>query len=144
MRDPNIQPTDEVFAAALGESYTAFSDFTKMLEDKDVKLLWRYYTDGKAWLAKGLYQWKSARGNDKEKTIFWLSVWEGFFKISIFIAEKLRTDILGLPVSQSIIENIQNAIPMGKLRFFPLIFDVHSEALFDDLELLIKFQKEKK
>lgn len=144
LRDPNVQPTDEVFSAALGESYAAFLDFIEMIKDIDVKLSWRYYIDGKAWLAKGLHQWHSARGTAKEKTVFWLSVWEGFFKISIFFAERYRAEIQNLPLSDTTRKNIQDAKVMGKMKFFPLVFEVDSKAMFDDIRALAQYQKSKK
>ncbi|PKP08994.1 MAG: hypothetical protein CVU09_13085 [Bacteroidetes bacterium HGW-Bacteroidetes-4] len=36
---------------------------------------WRYYNDGKAWLCKVSY---------KKKTVFWLSVWEAYFKVAFY------------------------------------------------------------
>lgn len=89
LRDPNSQPTNDVIAVALGEQYAAYTQFLGMLAGFDVTLQWRYYNDGKAWLAKGLYKWKSVRGTDKENTIFWLSIWDGFFRVSFFFAEKV-------------------------------------------------------
>lgn len=144
LRDPGIQPTDEVFSAALGESYAVFLDFIEMIEAIDVKLFWRYYTDGKAWLAKGLHQWNSARGTAKEKTVFWLSVWQGFFKISIFFAERYLAEIQNLPLSDKTRKKIQDAKVMGKMEFFPLVFEVDSKAMFDDLKVLLQFQKSRK
>jgi len=141
LRDPNIQPTNDVIAAILGEQYAAYTQFLGMLAGSDVTPQWRYYTDGKAWLAKGLYQWKSVRGTDKEKTIFWLSMWDGFFKVSFFFAEKVRVSMQGLAVSENTKRMIEDAKQMGKLKFFPLIFDVCSDDLFDDLSTLIDYQK---
>ncbi len=141
LRDPNIQPTNDVMAVILGEQYAAYTKFLGMLAGSDVTPQWRYYKDGKAWLAKGLYKWKSVRGTDKEKTIFWLSIWDGFFKVSFFFAEKVRSSMPGLAVSENTKRMIEDAKPMGKLKFFPLIFDVCSDDLFDDLSVLIDYQK---
>ncbi|HWQ73644.1 MAG TPA: DUF3788 family protein [Desulfitobacteriaceae bacterium] len=141
LRDPNIQPTNDVIAAALGEQYAAYTQFLAMLAGFDVTPQWRYYNDGKAWLAKGLYKWKSLRGTDKEKTIFWLSIWYGFFRISFFFAEKAQLGLQGLAVGENTKKMIEDAKPMAKLKFFPLVFDVHSDDLFDDLCALIDYQK---
>lgn len=141
LRDPNIQPASDVIAAALGGQYAAYAQFLDMLAGLDVTPQWRYYNDGKAWLAKGLYKWKSVRGTDKEKTIFWLSIWDGFFRVSFFFAEKARSGLLGLTVGETAKRMIEHAKPMGKLRFFPLVFDVRSADLFSDLVVLIDYQK---
>lgn len=141
LRDPNSQPTNDVIAVALGEQYAAYTQFLGMLAGFDVTLQWRYYNDGKAWLAKGLYKWKSVRGTDKEKTIFWLSIWDGFFRVSFFFAEKVQLGLQGLAVGENTKRMIEDAKPMGKLKFYPIVFDVRSGDLFDDLGALIDYQK---
>lgn len=141
LRDPNIQPTNDVIAAALGEQYAAYTQFLGMLAGFDVAPQWRYYNDGKAWLAKGLYQWKSLRGTAKEKTIFWLSIWDGFFRVSFFFAEKMRSGLQGLAVGENTKRMIEDAKRMGKLKFLPLVFDVRSDDPFSDLSALIDYQK---
>lgn len=141
LRDPYIQPTNEIIAAALGEQYPAYTQFLGILTGFDVTPQWRYYNDGKTWLAKGLYQWKSLRGTDKEKTIFWLSIWDGFFRVSFYFAEKAQLGLQGLTVGKNTKRMIEDAKRMGKLKFFPLVFDVRSDDLFDDLGTLINYQK---
>jgi len=79
LRDPNVQPSDDVIAEALREATDAYVKFVNELAKHDIQLEWRYYTDGKAWLAKGLYKWTGVRGGQNEKTVFWLSIWDGFF-----------------------------------------------------------------
>jgi hypothetical protein len=141
LRDPLIQPEDDVIAAALGEQYAAYSQFLDLLAGFDVTPQWRYYNDGKAWLAKGLYQWNSTKGTHKEKTIFWLSIWDGFFKLSFYFAEKAREGLQGLAVSENTKRKIEGAKQMGKLKFFPIVFEVNSDDLFDDLSALINYRK---
>ena len=48
LRDPNIQPTNDVISEALGDAYSAYLQFISHLEGHGVQLEWRYYTDGKA------------------------------------------------------------------------------------------------
>jgi len=85
LRDPNIQPTNEVIAEGLGKSNDIFLLFVDGLKKYDISLMeWRYYNDGKAWLSKGEYKWTTPRGTNKVKPIFWLSIWAGFFRVSFF------------------------------------------------------------
>lgn len=141
LRDPEIVPTSEVLAECLGTSNGAYVKFIKELKHHDIDLGWRYYNDGKAWLGKGLYKWTTSRGTAKEMTVFWLSIWEGFFKVSIFIAEKARADALKLELKRETLELIENTEQMGKLKFFPLPIDLHSDEMFDELFILIDFKK---
>ena len=141
LRDPSTGPTDEVIAAGLGAANGAYMKFIGGLKKHDIGVDWRYYNDGKAWLGKALYKWTSSRGTPKETTIFWLSVWEGFFRVSIFMPEKARAEALALPLGDGVREMIGNAKQMVKLKFFPLIFDLTSDGLFDEIYVLADFRK---
>jgi len=141
LRDPVIEPTEEVIAECLGKANDAYFKFVRGLEPYDTEVEWRYYNDGKAWLGKGLYKWTTSRGTEKEMTAFWLSVWDGFFRVSIFIPEKARIDALTLPLKSVTKKMIEAAKQMGKLKFFPLVFDIRSDKEFDDVYRLIEFKK---
>ena len=141
LRDPEVSPTGEVLASALGDSYAAYEEFIDTLGRFDVEAEWRYYSDGKAWLAKGMHRWKTSRGTDKEKTVFWLSVWDGFFKLSFFIGEKFWADAQNLPLSEAAKQVVASGKKIGKLKFYAVIFDIRSDGLLNDLSKLIEFQK---
>jgi len=103
---------------------------------------WRYYQDGKAWLSKGEYKWTTTRGTNKVKPIFWLSLWEGFFKVSFHFSEKVRTQLLSLPISEETKEAIYKAPTNGtKMKFFSVIFDVASDSSLNDIYVLVNFRK---
>ena len=144
LRNPDIKPLDDVIAGALGVSNNAYKKFVNELEDYDIQLEWRYYTDGKAWLAKGLYKWMGVRGGHRETTVFWLSIWDGFFKVTIYFPEKSRTDVLSLPLDNNVKQMIADSKQMGKLKYFPLAFDLRSDKLFDAVFLLADFRKSMK
>ena len=144
LRDVSVPPTNDVLAVALGCAYAAYEKFIDLLGGFDIIAEWRYYNDGKAWLGKGLYKWKSARGTDKEKTVCWFSVFEGFFKVNFFIGESRWAELQGLPLSDKAKSIIANSKRMGKLKFFPLVFDVSSNDLLADFSKLIEFQKKSK
>jgi len=137
LRNPDIEPSDEVIKKALGASYGAYIKFTDGLKDHSIHTDWRYYGDGGAWLGKALYRWTNSRGTQKETTAFWLSVWDGYFKVSIFVPNRIREDAVNLPVSSEMKEMIANAEQMGKLKFFPLIFELRSDELFSDIYTVI-------
>ena len=141
LRDSNIEPTSEIIAEGLSTANSAYLQFIENLKKHDIQVDWRYYNDGMAWLGKGLYKWTTVRGTEKEMTVFWLSIWDGFFRVSLFIPEKARADALNLSVDDRITQMIENSKQMGKLKFFPLIFDLRSAELFDGLYTLIEFKK---
>lgn len=142
LRDPGIQPTDDVIAMALGEANDAYLKFISLLAGMDIRLEWRYYTDGKAWLGKGLYRWTGTRGGQRETTVFWLSLWQGFFKVTIYVPEASRADILSLPLDDEVKRMAAERGRMGnRLTYLPLVFDLRSDELFPSVFALADFKK---
>ncbi len=141
LRNPDINPSSEVISNALGESSNVYTEFINELSRHDIDLEWRYYNDGKAWLAKGLFKWTGVRGGQKEKTIFWISIWDGFFKVTIYIPEKSRADVLSLPLDDEVKLIISASQQMGKLKYFPIVFDLYSNEMFEVVFLLADFKK---
>lgn len=141
LRNPDIEPSSDVVAKALGEANNAYIKFINELSNCDIQLEWRYYTDSKAWLAKGLYKWTGVRGGQNKKTVFWLSVWDGFFKVTIYFPEKVRADIFSLPLNNEVKQMIAALQQMGKLKFFPIVFDLSSDEMFEEVFLLADFRK---
>lgn len=132
LRDGSIYPSDEVLKDELGEVYAVleclFSTITS--EEYDLTYEWRYYKDGKSWLGKVQY---------KKKTVFWLSVWDGFFKISFYFTEKHREAIMALNISASIKETFSKEKPVGKL--IPLFFEINTKEQLPDLFTVVYFKK---
>ncbi len=142
LRNPDIQPTDAVIAESLGEANNAYRKFVSDLSSRDIQIEWRYYTDGKAWLAKGTYKWIGIRGGQNETTVFWLSIWDGLFKVTIYIPEKFREDVLRLPLHEDVRQMAENSRLLGnKIRHFPLSFELRSDELFDSIFSLAEFRK---
>lgn len=142
LRSPNIQPTSEVIEEALGAAYNAYFKFVKEIENHDIQLEWRYYTDGKAWLAKGIHKWTGVRGGQNETTAFWLSIWDCFFKVTTFVPEKARSDAYSLPLDDEVKQMIYDSKQMGeKLKFFPIVFELRSDEKFGAIYTLVEFRK---
>ena len=141
LRNPDIVPTSDVIAEALGEANNAYIKFVNELANHDIQLEWRYYNDGKAWLAKGLFKWKGVRGGQNETTVFWLSIWDSFFKVTIYVPEKASEDVLSLPLDNEVKLMIAASQQMGKLKYFPVVFDLYSDEMFEQVFLLADFRK---
>ncbi len=144
LRDPDIEPSSEVIADGLGAVYKTYTRFISELETGyGITLMdWRYYNDGKAWLSKGEYKWTTKRGANKVKPIFWLSIWDGFFKVSFFFSVSVQEELQGLPISDTTRETIRNAKPMGKqMRFYPLVLDIENDRQLSDVYEIAEFRK---
>ncbi len=133
LRDADIFPSDRILEEVLGENiYNVLVSFLETVTNNEnaLTLEWRYYNDGKAWLGKVVH---------KKKTIFWLSVWEGFFKTSFFFTEKHLEAIAELDISEIIKDEFAKAKTIGKL--IPMIFDISKENQLGDLLTVVRFKK---
>lgn len=132
LKDADIFPSDKILEDALGEGFNVLVSFLETITNNEYALTleWRYYNDGKAWLGKAVY---------KKKTIFWLSVWEGFFKTSFFFMEKHLEAIAKLDISETIKDEFAKAKTIGKL--IPMIFDINKENQLGDLLTVVWFKK---
>ena len=145
LRDPETEPTSELIAEGLDAAYETYSVFVDELGEYGITLMdWRFYNDGKAWLSKGEYKWTTPRGANKVKPIFWLSIWEGFFRIAFFFSTSVLEELLDLPVSDKTKELISNAKPMGKtMRFLPVTMDIYDSQQLSDVYVIAQFRKDK-
>lgn len=132
LKDPEVYPSDEVLKDTLGDTvYEVLASFMETVSHEDALIPeWRYYNDGNAWFNKVQY---------KKKTVFWLSVWEGFFKVSFFFTEKHLEAIAALDIAEGIKENFAQAKPSGRL--IPMIFDVTDKEQLEDLLTVVRFKK---
>ncbi|NLT02306.1 MAG: DUF3788 family protein [Bacteroidales bacterium] len=133
LSDPTIFPTDDVLAASLGD--TPFETLSSLFDTITAQPLgltieWRYYNDGKSWLCKAVF---------KTKTVFWLSVWPGYFKTSFYFTEKHLEALADLPIAETHKTSLASAAPIGRL--IPLTLDVSDGNQLDDLLTLITFKK---
>ena len=141
LRDPDIQPSIDVISKALGGAYDTYTKFANELSNLDIQISWGYYNDGKAWLAKGLHKWTGIRGGQNETTVFWLSIWDGFFKVTFYVPEKSRSDIYNLQLGDDVNLMVADSNQMGKLKYFPITFDLDSDEMLKTVFLLADFKK---
>lgn len=136
LRNSEVYPSNEVLNDVLGDTiYSVLESFISTITSDDYGLTieWRYYNDGKAWLGKIVH---------KKKTVLWLSIWEGFFKLSYYFAEKHLEEIAALNISEVIKEEFAKAKPIGRL--IPMIIDVSSMEQIKDILTIISLKKKLK
>jgi len=132
LRDKQTIPDDKVLKTALGESYAAYAGLMKTVTADEFGLSpqWNYYNDGKAWLCKVVF---------KKKTVFWVSVWEGYFKVAFYFTERNSDGIDGLDIAPEIKLSFRSADHIGKL--IPLAISVRSSDQLPDLLRIIAYKK---
>ena len=132
LKDENIFPSDEVLSDTLGITFRVFQEFIKKIESDEFKLekQWIYYHDGKAWFCKIQF---------KKKTILWLTVWDKYFKIILYFAEKSDQDIKALEISEEIKNQFKEIKRIGKIK--PIVIDIKNCDSLHDVYKLITYKK---
>ena len=100
LREPEVTPASEVLEQALGDSYAAYEAFQDALPNLEIEQEWQWYTPYKAWFAKGQHFWTTPRGARKEKNLYWLHVYEGYFSVAVWFKERNRAEVLMADVSE--------------------------------------------
>ena len=132
LKEQEFFPSKEVLKNVLGEVYSVLEGLETQLTQDEFALTfdWKYYNDGKAWLCKVCH---------KKKTVFWLSVWEGFFKTAFFFLERHLEGIAALDIAEQIKEDFCSAKPIGKL--LPMVININKMEQLPDLLEIIRFKK---
>jgi hypothetical protein len=132
LKDPTVPPSPEVLKNVLGAGYQVYEKMLEAITGDPYGLVteWRYYNDGKAWLCKALY---------KKKTVFWLSVWDGFFETAFYFAERDIRGIHELEIDDSIKEKLKKTEPVGKLH--PVVLVIDTAGKISDLLKIIEYKK---
>jgi len=100
---------------------------TTLTSEFDLTFNWHYYRDG-GWLCKVAH---------KKKTIFWLSIWDGYFQAGFFFLERHLEGItkLGMNENNFTVEKI-----VAKLT--PFVFKIDKKGKINDLLKIIKYKKQ--
>jgi hypothetical protein len=131
LNDPDIYPTDEVLKSGLGRSFAAYQSYMDAIQSEPYCLdhEWKYYKDGHAWLCKI---------SRKKKTVHWLSIWPGFFKVGYYFTGKSGEGIPELDIDANIKKAFSSNKPIGKL--IPVAIDVRFKKQLSDCYTMIKFK----
>ena len=141
LREPEVMPTSAMLEQTLGVSYAAYEILQEALPGLEIEQDWQWYTPHKAWFARGNHFWTTPRGTRKEKTLYWLHVFDGCFDVAVWFKEKNRIEILNADVSDKTKKLIGDAKTMGKVPTFPVVFDITTDELLNDIYTLIDCKK---
>ena len=132
LKDPDAYPSDEILRSVLKDSYPAYEETMKQITGAGYGLepQWNYYKDGKAWLCKVGF---------KKKTVFWLSVWDGYFKTGFYFVARHCPGIDNLDIDNSIKEEFKTKKPIGTM--FPLAIEMRRKEQVKDLLAVIEYKK---
>jgi hypothetical protein len=132
LKDPDIFPDEIVLKGVLKSSYPVYQTFMTTVTGEPFDLVpqWRFYKDGGAWLCKVAF---------KKKTVFWLSIWDGFFKTTFYFTEKTGAGIAELNVDQKLKDIFNAGKWIGKLKPLTVSFE-HADQI-DDLLRIVDYKK---
>jgi len=97
LTDRFTTPDDEFIFSVIGDKRIFWQKIISYLRDNhsDISEVWRFYDDGKCWLFRTL---------KKKKTIFWIGIIDGTFRVSFYLADKATP----LIVQSELPEKIKN------------------------------------
>ena len=132
LNNRDISPTSSVLEKALGRAFPAYQELMSVITTTDIDLSpeWHYYNDGKAWLCKVQY---------KKKTIFWLSVFNKYFKVGFYFSERTCAGIGELNIDDNIKRKFAETRAIGKLH--PLSIMVNNKTKLHDVLVVLKYKK---
>ena len=141
LKEKESIPNDEIIKSLLKGSYSAYETLQDKLPELDMEQDWMWYTPYKAWFAKGIHWWTTIRGTRKEKVLYWLYIYNGYFSVAIWFKEKNRKELLEANVSKETKKLIMNAETKMKMPTFPVLIDVKSIKELKDIYTLIECKK---
>lgn len=133
LNNPGELPTENVLKTVLGSAYGAYSELMERIAEMDFEPIWNYYKDGGAWLCKVQF---------KKKTVFWLSIWDGYFRVVFYFTEKTVEGLIPLPIDSSFFVQIREVKRVG--QFIPLGSSVQTLEQLDDLLVIADYKKKLK
>ncbi len=126
--DESRAPTARSIRVALGQSSAAWRAlFTRLhAEHPELEETWRYYPDGKSWLLKV---------TRKAKTVFWLSVQRGRFRVAFYFPERLAGTLLESDLPDRVKAGIRDRAPGGTL--FGVRVEIGPKSAVGDVMALV-------
>ncbi len=128
LTDKNQFPTDDVIASHIGKKLALWNALFAHIhaEHPDFVEQWRYYNDGHSWLMNV---------SRKKKTVFWLGVITGTFRITCYFTDKAAPAIRASTLSAGLKETFLGGKRFGKLGAITITFAKKSDV--EDAKALI-------
>lgn len=131
LRDQSVFPTEEIIFSQIGKSGVLWNALFEYIHKTypDLEEQWRYYKDGKSWLLKVIR---------KTKTIFWLSVIEGTFRVTFYFTDRAEEAILESSISEELKKMFTEGKHYNKIRGITIVFKHKKDV--EDAKALIQIK----
>ncbi len=107
--DKNVVPDDKLIFSIIGGRKKQWQSIMNYVSAnyKGSSGVWNYYNDGKQWLFKMV---------QKKKTLFWIAILDGTFRITFYFGDKAEPVILNSDLPEAVKEGFKNTKRYGKIR----------------------------
>jgi hypothetical protein len=131
LTDKNQFPSDEVIFSYIGKKKALWISLFDSIHKRhsEFREEWRYYNDGKSWLLKV---------TKKAKTIFWLSVIDGTFRITFYFTDKVQQQIKNSHLPPELKEQYNTGKKYNKIRGVTLLFKNKKDCTYAEELIGIK------
>jgi len=135
LTDKSVFPDDALVFSYIGQNRLHWQKLLHAVRDKypDVQEVWNYYNDGKSWLFRTIL---------KKKTLFWIGVFDGSFRITFYFGDKAESIIEGSDLTGDIKTDFRNGRYYGKIRAITFRVegpdDIENAILLTDIKAKIK------
>jgi len=135
LSDKTQFPTEEIIYSYLGKAKNIWIPFFEYLRENhpDITTEWRYYNDGKNWLMKV---------TRKKKTVFWLSVLKGTFRITFYFTDRAANAIADSTIPTEMKKQFKEGKRFNKIRGLTVLFkskkDIESAKTLLSIKLSTK------
>lgn len=135
LSDKSVIPTDEYIFSLIGDNKLHWKRIMDHLSEnyKDFNGSWNYYNDGKRWLFKMVH---------KKKTIFWCSIVDNTFRITIYLGNKAEAIIENSDLPRAVKDEFKTAKRYGLIR--PVTFVIKSETDVENVFKMIAIKSKMK
>jgi hypothetical protein len=125
-------PDNRIIRKVLKDNFILYEELINSLTTTphDLNYEWRYYNDGKSWLCKVL---------NKKRTILWLSIFEGYFKVAFYFSAKTSAGINDLEIDENIKSDFEKADFIGRVK--PLVINVLDKENIQDILKIANYKK---
>jgi hypothetical protein len=109
LSDRNSKPDEGLLSSVIGDNMIHWLELMEHMQKKypGASGDWNYYNDGKQWLYKMTW---------KKKTIFWIVLVEGSFRVTFYFGDKAEEKIFSADIPRKVKDDFRTGKRYGKIR----------------------------
>jgi hypothetical protein len=129
LKDPMVEPNDNILENALGYMYPLYTEFVKKIVNQDLMPEWNYYNDTKSWLCRILYN---------NKNYCWLSILDSGIKLTLYFSKETINNIYEMDINDNI-KKMAKENEIGR-KNPPVIILIQNKSILEDAINILKYR----